>query len=94
MSKEKEATSEQNEDLDLFEDAEIDDIDPEIVELEQDEVVQTEPNKKTNHKLKVKKRLDAYLERKWFKDHGWEDDDDLFNDDFFSESDIQDHNRL
>jgi hypothetical protein len=98
MSKEKEATPPQGEDLDLFEGAEIDDVDLEIVDLEQDEVVkevvQTEPVKKAKHKLKVKKRLDAYLERKWFKDHGWDDDDDLFNDDFFSESETPDHSRL
>lgn len=48
----------------------------------------------TADRMRVQKRLDAYLEGKWFKDHGWDDDNDLFNDDFFYESEIQDHNHL
>lgn len=94
MSKEKEVSSEESDDLDLFEDEDIDGIDPELMQAEPEELVDVESGKKVNHRLEVKKRLDAYLERKWFKDHGWEDDDDLFDDDFFSASEVGDHNRM
>ena len=94
MGKEKEVSSEESDDLDLFEETDIDGIEPELVQIEPEEVIDVESGKKANHKLEVKKRLDAYLERKWFKDHGWEDDDDLFDDDFFSESEVNDHNHI
>lgn len=94
MSKEKDESSEENDDLDLFEEGDMDGIDPELMQTEPEDLVDVGSGKKANHKLEVKKRLDAYLERKWFKDHGWEDDDDLFNDDFFSESEVGDHNRM
>ena len=43
---------------------------------------------KTDTKLVAKKRMDDYLERKWFKDQGWDDDDELFSDEYFSDADI------
>ena len=94
MGKEKEESSEESDDLDLFEEPDMDGIEPELVQIEPEEAIEVGPGKKINHKLEVKKRLDAYLERKWFKDHGWDDDDDLFNDDFFSESEINDHDNM
>ena len=94
MVKEKEVSSEESDDLDLFDETDMDGIEPELVQIEPEEVVEMGSGKKINHKLEVKKRLDAYLERKWFKDHGWEDDDDLFNDDFFSESEVNDHKHM
>ncbi len=33
-------------------------------------------------KMETRRRLDAYLERKWFRDQGWEDDE-FFNDEYF-----------
>jgi hypothetical protein len=45
-------------------------------------------------RLEVKRRLDAYLERKWFRDHGWDDDDELFNDEFFMEDDPDPHQHI
>ena len=44
-------------------------------------------SRKASAKLETKRRLDAYLERKWFRDHGWDDDDELFNDEFFADTD-------
>ncbi|MGI9317186.1 MAG: hypothetical protein ACR2QW_07660 [bacterium] len=92
MGKEKEGASEANDDLDLFEDTDLEEVDAELVQVESDDTVVSASVNKTDHKLKVKKRLDAYLERKWFKDHGWDDDDDLFDDDFFSEPELQERN--
>jgi hypothetical protein len=43
---------------------------------------------KANKKLMAKKRMDAYLERKWFKDQGWDDDDELFGDAYFTDDNI------
>lgn len=40
---------------------------------------------KINQKLQIKKRLDAYLEKQWLKDCGWDLEDELFNDAFFAD---------
>lgn len=42
-----------------------------------------------SRRLATKRRLDAYLERKWFRENGWDDDDDLFNDEFFDIDEIR-----
>ncbi len=38
-----------------------------------------------NEKLETRRRLGAYLERQWFYDHGWDKDDEIFEDDYFSD---------
>lgn len=53
------------------------DLDP-----DRDQIDVRSPSKR----LMTKRRLDAYLERKWFRENGWDDDDDLFDDEFFKES--------
>ncbi|MBX2868245.1 MAG: hypothetical protein KTR18_06195 [Acidiferrobacterales bacterium] len=40
---------------------------------------------KAREKLETKKRLDAYLERQMLKESGWDEDDELFDDEFFTE---------
>ncbi|MGB5709229.1 MAG: hypothetical protein WBM41_20660 [Arenicellales bacterium] len=92
MSKDKDQSSDDDA-SDLIDDAEIGELDTELEHLA-DEVFDFSSIKKANQKLAVKKRLDAYLERKWFKEHGWEDDDELFSDDFFSDPDTSRHSRL
>ncbi len=42
---------------------------------------------KEAEKLKTKRRLDAYLERQMLKESGWDEDDELFSDEFFTEAD-------
>jgi hypothetical protein len=89
MGKQKDAPS-SDDDLDLFDDDEIPDLDeiPENSDLD----INIEP-RKINAKLLLKKRMDDYLERKWFRDNGWDDDDDLFNDDFFTGKGTENHRR-
>lgn len=53
--------------------------DPEKLEL-----IKRVVSRKAQCKLESKRRLDAYMERKWFKEQGWDDDDELFFDEFFS----------
>jgi len=42
---------------------------------------------KEAEKLKTKRRLDAYLERQMLMESGWDEDDELFSDEFFTEVD-------
>ena len=97
MGKEKEK-SVADDDLDLYDDESVIASDGDGIEMLGDELADelgdglddavrstNGRSKKASPKLAVKRRLDAYLERKWFRDHGWEDDDELFNDDFFSD---------
>ncbi len=87
--------SESDEDLDLFEgdegldsDLELDLMDDSVEEAapkDSEAVSVNVPSLKASAKLETKRLLDDYLERKWFRDHGWEDDDELFNDEFFSD---------
>ena len=80
MSKEKDSPS-SDEDLDLL----ADDGTLELQDIEETNDLEVDlESQKINAKLQVKKRMDDYLERKWFRDNGWDDDDDLFNDDFFT----------
>ena len=88
--------SDADEDLDLFEDGEEleSDLDLELLGDADDEELPKlngasaarGSSRKASAKLETKRRLYAYLERKWFRDHGWGDDDELFNDEFFAES--------
>jgi hypothetical protein len=89
MGREKDAPS-SDDDLDLFDDDEILDLD-DIAENSDLEV--KFESRKINAKLQLKKRMDDYLERKWFKDNGWDEDDDLFNDDFFTGKEVDNHHR-
>lgn len=88
--------SEPDEDLELFDEADEMDSDLDLDVLE-DDVVEAAPrpngkpvthgsSRRASARLETKRRLDAYLERKWFRDHGWDDDDELFKDDFFTDS--------
>jgi hypothetical protein len=91
MGKEKEDST-ADDGLDLFDDDPVIETDVEEVDiladdLEKDNASGGETRKASSNKLEVKRRLDAYLERKWFREHGWDDDDELFNDDFFAEED-------
>ena len=80
MSKAKDSPS-SDEDLDLL----ADDGTLELQDIEETNDLEVDlESQKINAKLQVKKRMDDYLERKWFRDNGWDDDDDLFNDDFFT----------
>ncbi len=94
MSKEK-AKSSRDEGLDLFDDEDI--MDSDVVDLEEldDDIdedgegpsLRVSPQaRKARARLDVKRRLDAHLERKWFRDHGWDDDDELFKDEFFGDN--------
>lgn len=91
MGKEKEDSA-ADDDLDLFDDESVIEPDVDDVEMlaEDLETVSAPVNgsrRRSSDRLQVKRRLDAYLERKWFRDHGWDDDDELFNDEFFSDDD-------
>jgi len=87
MSKAKDTPS-SDDDLDLFDDDE---------NLEMDDMEATDgldiniSSRKINAKLQLKKRMDDYLEKKWFRDNGWDEDDDLFNDEFFTDKESDNH---
>lgn len=91
MSKDKDQSSDDT--PNLLDDGEIEEADPQLEHLEQ-ETAKLTSSKKVDHKLEVKKRLDAYLERKWFQENGWEDDDELFSDDFFYNSHSRRHGHI
>ncbi len=95
MSKEKDSPSVDDE-FDLFDEDEAleSDVDLDLpeegtpVEMTQ-AVANPAPNgtaARRTGKLETRRRLNAYLERKWFRDLGWDDDDELFNDEFFSDT--------
>jgi len=60
-------------------------IDKEIASLAVDETPCHTMSPKARAKLETKKRLDAYRERQRLKDSGWDDDDELFDDEYFRE---------
>jgi len=82
MTDQKALISNKDDSLDIFEDEEI--AEDEVAVAEVDDLQQTPFLKgKANPKLVNKRRLDDYLERKWFRENGWDDDDELFNDQYF-----------
>ena len=95
MSKEKDSPSVDDE-FDLFDEDEAlePDVDLDLLEegtpVEMTQVVAnpapTGPAPRRPGKLETRRRLNAYLERKWFRDLGWDDDDELFNDEFFTDT--------
>ncbi len=95
MSKEKDSPSVDDE-FDLFDEDEAleSDVDLDLLEegtpVEMTQVVANPAPKGTavrrTGKLETRRRLNAYLERKWFRDLGWDDDDELFNDEFFTDT--------
>lgn len=92
MGKEKDSPSVDGE-FDLFDDDEVPDMD--VDQLEEDasadmirSVGSPAPAGTTARRSgnpETRRRLNAYMERQWFRDLGWDDDDELFNDEFFSE---------
>jgi len=54
-------------------------------ELDIDETPCNAVSAKARERLETKKRLDAYLEKQLLKESGWDEDDELFDDEFFSE---------
>jgi len=78
-----------NEEDELFVEGEYDELPSEILnaDIDNPETDKATAEGKIKDKLSAKKRMDAYLERKWFKNQGWEDDDELFGDEYFSDDD-------
>ena len=76
---------------DVFVENEYDELSSSIPDVDSDGQVdgQADDNpvaeNNVSEKLAAKKRMDDYLERKWFKDQGWDDDDELFGDEYFAE---------
>ncbi|MXX15661.1 MAG: hypothetical protein F4Z52_00080 [Gammaproteobacteria bacterium] len=95
MSKEKDSPSVDDE-FDLFDEDEALESDVDLDLLEEGtpvEMTQGVANPAPNGtaarrtgKLETRRRLTAYFERKWFRDLGWDDDDELFNDEFFTDT--------
>jgi len=56
-------------------------------DIEIDELPCDSRSAKEADRLKTKRRLDAYLERQMLKESGWDEDDELFSDEFFTETD-------
>ncbi len=59
-----------------------------LVVSEELDIIETPCNSmsaKARERLETKKRLDAYLEKQMLKESGWDEDDELFDDEFFSE---------
>ena len=73
-----------DDDLTLFEHDEELDADN-VMELI-DETPPTMAERNLQQKQRAKKRMDAYLERQWFKENGWDEEDDLFKDEFFNDT--------
>lgn len=92
MSKDKDQPSD-DDTLSFLDDGEVEEADSQLEHLQQ-ETAKFTSSKKADHKLEVKRRLDAYLERKWFQENGWEDDDELFSDDFFYEPHSRRHGHI
>ena len=95
MSKPKDDSLDPDGSADLYEDDEVIVTVTEVgIDDSEDQLEMECLNAKANKKLITKRRLDDYLERKWFKENGWDDDDDLFQDEYFTEETHLEHKRL